>query len=47
MPAFHMYCAPSDAEAMAEPLVNAYLHSLYEAAADWGTLERAIRTTRR
>jgi alkanesulfonate monooxygenase SsuD/methylene tetrahydromethanopterin reductase-like flavin-dependent oxidoreductase (luciferase family) len=41
MLAFHMYCAPSDAEAeaVAEPLVNAYLHSLYTAAADWGHLE--------
>lgn len=41
MLAFHMYCAPTDeeAEATAEPLVNAYLHSLYTAASDWGTLE--------
>jgi alkanesulfonate monooxygenase SsuD/methylene tetrahydromethanopterin reductase-like flavin-dependent oxidoreductase (luciferase family) len=40
MLAFHMYCAPSDAEAFqtAEPLVDAYLRSLYEAAADWGHL---------
>lgn len=40
MIAFHMYCAPSDEEAFAtaEPLVNAYLRSLYEAAADWGHL---------
>jgi len=40
MLAFHMYCAPSDEEAerVAEPLVNAYLHSLYEAASDWGHL---------
>jgi alkanesulfonate monooxygenase SsuD/methylene tetrahydromethanopterin reductase-like flavin-dependent oxidoreductase (luciferase family) len=40
MLAFHMYCAPSDAEAeaTAEPLVNAYLRSLYEAASDWASL---------
>jgi alkanesulfonate monooxygenase SsuD/methylene tetrahydromethanopterin reductase-like flavin-dependent oxidoreductase (luciferase family) len=40
MLAFHMYCAPSDAEAerVAEPLVNAYLRSLAEAASDWGHL---------
>jgi alkanesulfonate monooxygenase SsuD/methylene tetrahydromethanopterin reductase-like flavin-dependent oxidoreductase (luciferase family) len=40
MIAFHMYCAPTDAEAVAtaEPLVNAYLRSLHEAAADWGHL---------
>jgi alkanesulfonate monooxygenase SsuD/methylene tetrahydromethanopterin reductase-like flavin-dependent oxidoreductase (luciferase family) len=40
MIAFHMYCAPTDGEALAiaEPLVNAYLRSLYEAAADWGHL---------
>lgn len=40
MIAFHMYCAPTDEEAFttAEPLVNSYLHSLYEAAADWGHL---------
>jgi alkanesulfonate monooxygenase SsuD/methylene tetrahydromethanopterin reductase-like flavin-dependent oxidoreductase (luciferase family) len=40
MIAFHMFCAPTDEEAFAtaEPLVNAYLHSLYEAAADWGHL---------
>jgi alkanesulfonate monooxygenase SsuD/methylene tetrahydromethanopterin reductase-like flavin-dependent oxidoreductase (luciferase family) len=40
MLAFHMYCAPTDdeAEAVAEPLVNAYLHSMTEAASDWGHL---------
>ena len=43
MLAFHMYCAPTDGEAVAraEPLVNAYLRSLYEAAADWGHLTSA------
>jgi alkanesulfonate monooxygenase SsuD/methylene tetrahydromethanopterin reductase-like flavin-dependent oxidoreductase (luciferase family) len=40
MLAFHMYCAPTDAqaEAVAEPLVNAYLASMTEAASDWGHL---------
>lgn len=43
MLAFHMYCAPSDdeAERVAEPLVNAYLHSMYEAASDWDHLASA------
>ena len=40
MVAFHRYCAPTDEGAFttAEPLVNAYLHSLHEAASDWGHL---------
>lgn len=40
MIAFHMYCAPTEAEAIAtaEPLVNAYLDSLYQAAKEWGNL---------
>ncbi len=43
MLAFHMYCAPTDEEAerVAEPLVNAYLHSMAEAASDWGHLKSA------
>ncbi len=43
MLAFHMYCATDDdeAERVAEPLVNAYLHSMYEAASDWDHLASA------
>ena len=43
MLAFHMYCASSDdeAERIAEPLVNAYLRSMAEAASDWGHLTSA------
>lgn len=43
MLAFHMYCAPTEAEAVAvakEP-INRYLHSLVEAASDWTAGQRS------
>jgi len=37
MIAFHLYCEPDGprARAFASPLIDAYLHSLVEAASDW------------
>jgi alkanesulfonate monooxygenase SsuD/methylene tetrahydromethanopterin reductase-like flavin-dependent oxidoreductase (luciferase family) len=41
MLAFHMYCAPTDAEAqaVARPLINGYMQRLVAAAAEWDVTE--------